>query len=559
MIVGGAAMIFLLIGPTTTEPAEPWLREASTEWGIVFRHHDGGAGDYHLPETMGSGVAIFDYDDDGDGDVLFLDGRALDGYTGETPRSRLFRNDLSLGGTFVDVTERSRLQIPGYATGIAIGDLDGDGVQDLVVTCVEDDRIYLGQRDGTFEDVTAKAGLGEARWSASAALADADGDGRLDLYVTGYVGTTYEAPRRCQIGELDERPGYCDPALFDGVADRFYRGRGDGTFIDRTEAAGLVVDTPGRGLGVVFTDLDGDGAPDLYVANDTDPNHFFRGQGDGTFEDRSLLSGTSHGDRGRPEAGMGVATGDFDGDRQLDLAVTNFDLETTAIYRGLGGGLFLDARHLSRAAEPSIGKLGFGVAFVDLDGDGSQDLVVANGHVSDHVGEMGHGIHYPQTNQLLQNRSGRFKALEAGFSGLTTERVSRGLAKGDLDLDGDPDLVFTNVDDVAEVYENRSGSSEQRLGVLLRGGPGGRGIGALIHLETDGRSQMQPVLAGDSYLSQSETRLLFGLGGARRVELEILWPNGLRQALRGVPPIANRMLVVGAPGDRAQTWNASSP
>ncbi|HEV2845899.1 MAG TPA: VCBS repeat-containing protein, partial [Thermoanaerobaculia bacterium] len=301
------------------------FREASKDWGIDFRHHHGGSGQRYMVETMVGGVVIFDFDNDGDEDVFFVDGGSLPGYKGEPPKSRLFRND---GGRFTDWTDRSGIKVTAYGNGGTAGDIDNDGDLDLFVTGLADDQLFRNNGDGTFTDVTAQAGVSDPLWSSSAAFADTDNDGDLDLYVTNYVDFTVANHKLC--GDAKRKlKGYCHPDEFKPYPDRFYRNRGNGTFEDATQAAGFG-GAVGPGLGVVFGDIDNDGWQDLYVANDNKPNFLFRNKGNGTFEDISLLSGTSVGEKGQPEAGMGVDMADYDGNGLLDIVVTNYELETNS-------------------------------------------------------------------------------------------------------------------------------------------------------------------------------------------------------------------------------------
>jgi enediyne biosynthesis protein E4 len=522
------------------------FREVSAAWGLSFRHHNGASGRLFLMETFGSGVVLFDYDGDGDPDVFFVDSGALPGYRGEPGRSRLYRNDG--GGRFREVTAAAGLTVAGYGMGATAGDVDGDGDLDLYVTAYGPNQLFRNEGDGTFTDVTAAAGAGEASWSSSAAFADADGDGDLDLYVADYVLFSLDSYPLCGEPESGLR-SYCHPEVFPGLPDRFYRNRGDGTFEDATAAAGFAA-ADGKGLGVIWGDLDGDGRPDLYVADDTTPNFLFHNRGDGTFEDLSLVSGTAFNAEGKAEAGMGVDLADLDGDGLPELVVTNFDLETNALYGNLGAGLFNDRRFLAQIAEPSRFRVGFGVAFADFDFDGDLDLAIANGHIIPTIERFPEkrGNSYRQPNQVLENLGGGRFRLVAG-SGLDAVRSSRGLAAGDLDGDGDVDLVVTNSDDAAEVYENVASSLGGALAVALRAGGGNTAaVGARVEVEAGAVRQAREVRTASSYLSQNEMVLRFGLGPAAKVDsLLIRWPDGRRQRLLGLPAGA-AVVVVEPPG-----------
>jgi hypothetical protein len=522
------------------------FREASEAWGLVFHHHHGGSGERYMVETVVGGVVLVDYDSDGDVDVFFVDGGALPGYRGETPRSLLFRNDGRAGDThgtprFVDVTGPSGLRVSGYGAGAVSGDDDGDGVPDLYVTQLGPDQLFRNQGDGTFADRTREAGLGNPDWGASATFFDADRDGDLDLYVVNYVDFTIATHKFCG-DRIRGIQGYCQPAAYEGVRDRLYVNRGGGTFVDGTEQAGLG-GTDHAGLGVVAGDLDGDGWPDLYVANDADPNFLFlnrRSKPDAPhFEDVSLLSGTAYDDHGRPEGGMGVDLGDVDGDGALDIVVTNFEVESNALYRNVGSGLFVDGRHLAGIADASLPMLAFGVALADLDQDGDLDLAVANGHILDNAAELRPQSRFEQPNQVLENLGGgRFRELfGTGFE--KPVRASRGLAAGDLDGDGDLDLVVVSSNERADVYENVTEAPGRWLEVDLRSEGANRlGVGARVELVAGGGDpspRVREVRTGSSYLSQHAITLHFGLAAAARGILKIRWPGGDLQRLEGLP------------------------
>jgi len=525
--------------------AEPRFREVAGEWGLAFRHHHGGAGQRYMVETMVGGVAILDFDLDGDEDVFFVDGGLLPGSTGEPPRSRLYRND---GGRFVDVIEASGIDVAGYGCGVVAGDVDGDGDLDLYVTAFGPNRLFLNRGDGTFREAGAVAGVADPLWSAGAAFADADGDGDLDLYVANYVDFALDNHKFCGDKASGTR-GYCTPVVYEPLPDRFYRNLGDGRFRDDTAAAGLVEPLGGgAGLGVAFADLTGDGHPDLYVANDLDANFVFVNRGDGTFEDVSLLSGAGHSDTGKAEAGMGVDLADVDGNGLLDVVVTNFELETNALYLSVGAGLFRDGRFAAGIAERSFMQLAFGVAFADFDLDGDEDLLVANGHVLDNPREMRSEGTYGQRNQIFaQGPAGRFREVED--VGLEAARPSRGLAVGDLDGDGDPDAAIVNSNDVAEVYESLAAGGNW-LALDLRDEGNTWAVGARVEVEHGGRRQLRVQRAGSSYLSHSSLTVRFGLGEAREAErVRVVWPGGRRSELRRVP-VNHRLRLVAPAASR---------
>jgi hypothetical protein len=527
------------------------LHDVAEAAGLSFVHDRGTSAGKHLAETMGAGAAWLDYDGDGWLDLYVVQSGPFPPAGTRPPgaANRLFRNLGPAGAgagrrlAFEDVTERAGVGDRGYGMGATAADVDGDGDTDLYVTNYGPDVLYENRGDGTFADATAAAGLGLDGWSSSAAFADADGDGDLDLYVTRYVDYPPERDLFCGDPETGERR-YCDPSLFDGATDRFYLNRGPsgeaGTFDDATAAAGLS-GANGRGLGVVFTDLDGDGRPDLYVANDETLNFLFRNRGPGaggavSFEDLSLLSGTAVNMEGKPEAGMGVVAADFDTDGDPDLAVTNFDVETNTYYENLGEMQFADRSAATGFGVPSFNHLGFGMVTTDLDGDGDLDVYVANGHIFERPNRP--EIGYAQRDQvLLGDGRGRFRelrcpSLEARLF------VGRGLAAGDPDRDGDPDLAIVNNGGPLQLLaSDLPGLAAGALGVRLRGAGGNpEAVGAAVTLVTSAARRTRWLTAGDSYQSSSERAVLFAVPDGETVTaLEVRWPSGERQRIVAPP------------------------
>ncbi len=505
--------------------------DVSRPAGVRFRHRHGGSGRKYMVETMGSGVCWFDADGDSRPDLYWVNGQPLPGDEGGGDyRSRLYRNRGD--GTFEDVTERAGVGSPGYGMGCAAGDVDGDGDLDLYVTCFGPDRLYLNRGDGRFEDATSKWGLGDPRWSSSAAFADYDRDGDLDLYVCNYVDFTIETHKYC--GE--RRPGYqayCHPDEYGGVADTLYRNDG-GRFTDVTRAAG-VHNPLGKGLGAVWGDYDSDGDPDLYVANDRTPNFLYRNNGDGTFGDVALLAGVAYGEDGQPQAGMGTDFGDYDGDGDLDIVVTNLDLENNNLYRNNGDGTFTDVALAAGVGGPSYLHVGFGAEFLDYDNDADLDLFVVNGHIIDNIALYRDHLTYPQLNLFMENDgAGRFVDRTAVLGAdLGEKRVGRGLAVADYDRDGDLDLALSRCGQEGVLLRNERASERAWLQIDLRGTRSNRfGVGARVEVRAGGRTQIEEVRAGSSYLSQSDLRLHFGLGEAARAEqVRVLWPSGAVQTL----------------------------
>ena len=532
----GLLGVAALASPATA--GEPVFRETGAAWGLEFHHNAGFSGRKYMVETMGGGVVLFDYDGDGDDDAFFVDGGILPGYEGPAPRSRLLRNDAGPEGPrFVDVTDESKIDFGGYGIGGVAGDVDHDGDLDLYVTAFGVNELYLNLSDGTFRAAGAERGVDDPSWSASAAFGDLDLDGDLDLYVTNYTDFSTTNHKLCSLGGEDggadsaggaPQRGYCHPDMYNGVPDRFYRNDGHGFFVDATAGSGL--DGPAEaGLGVVIGDLDGDRWPDVYVANDKDPNLLFRGVGNGRFEDESLLSGAAYDRGGAAEAGMGVELADLDGDGRQDLVVTNFALETNAFYRSAGDGVFLDRRFPSGLAPPSLQRLAFGVNALDADLDGDLDLFVANGHIQPEAKRIGEVGTYEQPNQLFENQGGgRFR--ERLDAGLDIVRTSRGSAVADLDLDGDLDIVVVNSNQPSEAYENRATGGWFAIGAS-RGTTGSASVvGTTVALTVDGRTQVRETRAGSSYLSQSTLTAFFGVGAVDRIERV-----AIRHPLRGRP------------------------
>ncbi|MEE9227170.1 MAG: CRTAC1 family protein, partial [Acidobacteriota bacterium] len=518
------------------------FREVTGPAGIRFRHSNGASGKKFMPETFGGGVCLLDYDADGDVDIYFVNSADLPGYRSPAPpRNSLYRNDGDW--KFVEVTGEAGVGDPGYGMGCTAGDYDNDGDTDLYVVNFGANVLYENLGNGRFREVTGPAGVGDSRWGASAAFADFDGDGNLDLFITNYLDYAVDRHRYCG----NYRKGYHSycPDAYDPAPDVLYRNRGDGSFEDVSVAAG-VADDNGKGLGVVWGDYDNDGDADLYVANDISPNFLYRNNGDGTFTDVALAAGVAYGEDGKVQAGMGTDFGDYDNDGNLDIFVTNFDSETNSLYRNSGNGVFSDQSFLSGLGEVSLRFLGFGTDFADFDNDGDLDLFVNNGHILDDIAQYNDAIGYEEPNQLFENLGdGRFRDASAiTGDAFRDERVGRGSATGDLDNDGDLDLVIVNLADGAQLYENIGGGGNHWLVVSLVGRESNRdGIGARIRLIAGSLEQVEEVRSGSSYLSQNDMRVHFGLGPATRADLlEIRWPSGRVERLRDLP--ADRFVIL---------------
>jgi hypothetical protein len=527
------------------------FRDAASGAGLRFQHVNGATGLYYLPEIMGAGGALFDLDGDGDLDVLLLQGGALDEKRPGSPAPpghRLFRNDLaaSSGGPkleFTDVTDRAGLVAGDYGMGAAVGDYDNDGDPDVYVTNYGPNRLYRNNGDGTLTDVTRAAGEGldDRRWSTSASFCDYDADGDLDLFVANYVDFTVADNKICHdpVGLRD----YCGPLQFRPMPDRLFRNNGDGSFTDVSDAAGMTK-ADGPGLGVVCADFNGDGRSDFYVANDAMANQLWINQGDGRFEDTALLAGAALNVDGVPEGSMGLAVGDPDDDGDLDIVVTNITRETHAFYRNLGRGHFEDVRLAAGLGAATAPYTGFGTDWFDYDNDGRLDLFIANGAVTILEALRGDPFPFHQKNQLFQSvGGGRFRDVtgEAGPAFQVSE-VSRGAAFGDVDNDGDVDVLVTNNGGPARLLLNQSLSPNSPrdpriprlhwLQVRLEGVEDNRqGLGARVGLlRKDGTTVWRWARTDGSYLSASDPRVHFGLGKQADFQAVFVeWPRGLRE------------------------------
>jgi hypothetical protein len=525
--------------------AEPLFVEAASSAGLMFTHVNGATGRFYIPELMGSGVALIDYDNDGDLDLFLVQGRSLDGGSGPGGRSeatsRLFRNDLSKAGGgrralhFTDVTARAGVGLLAYGMGTAVGDYDNDGDFDLFVTSFGPETLYRNNGDGTFTDVTSEAGVSDGLWSTSATFLDYDRDNDLDLFVANYLDFTIAGNKSCT--DALGAPDYCGPRAYRPVPDRLYRNEGNGRFSNVTEAAGISK-ADGAGLGVVAGDYNGDGWLDLYVANDATPNQLWINRRDGTFADEGLLSGAALNAAGNPEGSMGIASGDFDGDGDEDLFVTNLVGETFVLYRNDGRGNFEDVRGPSGLAPPTAASTGFGTDWFDYDNDGWPDLFVANGAVNGIEAQRGQPSPFRMKNQLFRNTGdGRFvEASTAAGPAFARAEISRGAAFGDIDNDGDTDIVVTNNNGPVRLLINQDGGNHW-LQVAADQGAGNRfGFGAWVGVERAGRPTLWRRIRTDgSYLSAGDPRVHVGLGPAAAFDAVIVqWPDGKRERWTGL-------------------------
>lgn len=511
--------------------------------GVNFTHSNGASPEKYLVETIGSGGLFFDYDNDGWIDIFLIDGGSLaDPVVARQARHRVFHNRGN--GTFQDVTGPSGIRQAGYGMGACAGDYDNDGWTDLYVTSFGPNTLYRNTGKGAFTDVTRTARVGSSSWSTSCAFADLDRDGQLDLFVTNYVAFKAADNPYCGNARLKTRL-YCHPITFQPLSNTVYRNTGKGIFSDVTGSSGVGAHS-GNGLGVVVADFDDDQWPDVFVANDSTPNFLFHRTGPWRFSEIALRSGVAVATDGKSRAGMGVDAGDYDGDGLLDLVVTNLDLEMHSLFRSLARGLFTYATPESGIGPATLPFVGFGVVFFDFDNDMQLDLAVANGHIMDNAPFVRPGATYAQRKLLFRNVAPRRFAdvSQLAGSGFTLEKVGRGLVSGDIDNDGDLDLLVTNNGQGADLLRNDGGNAGNALVVRTVGKQSNRdGIGARLRVTTGAQSQIREVRAGSSYLGQNDTRQHVGLGSHTRVDrLEIRWPSGRTDVLENVP--ANQIVTI---------------
>ncbi len=521
-------------GDVPARPAAVHFTDVTAAAGIRFQHTSGRSGRFYLPETLGAGCAFLDYNNDGEQDLFFVNSSRLPGFARRGPfYPALYRNDGR--GHFTDVTRQAGLAVDGYGLGVAVADYDGDGHEDLYLTALGPNHLFHNNGNGSFSDVTARAGVGDPRCSTSAAWLDYDRDGRLDLFVCNYCRWSPAINQVCP--DSTGRKHLCGPSYYQGTSSTLYHNQGDGTFADVTRKAGLE-NANGKALGVVVWDYDGDDWLDLGVAQDMEPNLLYRNNGDGTFAERGVEAGIALSSQGKPRAGMGIDTADTANDGREALLIGNNTAQGMAQFLPDTHGRFTDVADQTGLFQPSLPFLTFGLAFVDYDGDGRKDILAANGHIDENVALNGGGITFPQ-NLLAFHNAGDGKFVSAGDSlgpNFREKRLWRGLAVGDVDHDGDPDLLVSTCEGRPALLRNEGGNNSHWLQVkAVAAGQNREGIGTRVTITAGGTRQSGWIRSGSSYCSQNELTAFFGLGRAAVVEqLELRFPDGARQVARGV-------------------------
>ena len=533
------------VGPTgsapTTAVSSVTFKDITAAAGIRFVHNNGAFGKKYLPETMGPGVAFIDYDNDGWPDIFLVNGMDWPGHVTKHTTPKLYHNNHD--GTFTDVTHRAGLDVEMFGMGVAVGDYDNDGFDDLFVTAYGQSHLFHNNGNGTFTDVTVKAGLGGvSEFSTSAAFVDYDRDGKLDLVVGNYVQWSIEGDLYCTLDGKSK--SYCTPESYKGTAVRLWHNKGDGTFEDVTKKAGLGEPTS-KTLGVAVLDYDADGWPDLLLSNDTQPNKLYRNNGNGTFTEKAVVAGVAYAEDGIARAGMGVDAADYDHSGYPSLLITNFSNQMISLYHNEGKGLFVDEAPRSEIGRASLLTLGFGCFFFDYDLDGWPDVFVANGHIDPDIQRVQANVKYAMPPHLFRNTRARdgarnFEEVTAAMgAGFAAPIVARGAAYADVMNDGRLDLLIGTNGGAVHLFRNEAtdgSAANHSLRIKLVGTKSNRdGIGATARLTSGGDAQTQMLRSGSSYLSASELVMTFGLGSRDAAEaVEIRWPSGQVERLKNV-------------------------
>ena len=525
-------LICCVVTPSVADETTVRFTDQTQQAGIHFKHTNGASEEKYLPETMGAGGLFFDYNNDGHLDVYLVNSGTL----GPASEPHRHPNDMNIlyrnkgDGRFVDATVEAGLQQNhGYGMGCLAADYDNDGDADLYLTSFGRNQLYRNNGDGTFTDVTSHAGVGDGKWSVSASFGDFNLDGHLDLYVANYLDYQLETAHACFLEGVHI---YCGPHEYPGARDTLYQNNGNGTFTDVTTRA--MVRNAGKGLGVLFTDYNNDGYPDIFVANDAVPDFLYQNNKDGTFTDVAITAGVAYNSEGRATASMGIASGDYDNDGVQDLFVTNFSLEINSLFHNDNDGFYTMTTFEAGLADASFSKLGFGTQFIDADNNGRLELFVANGHVWDNVSEVTPSLSYRQQCQIFGNTgTGAFTDLsETAGRFFKRSVVARGVAVGDYNNDGAADILVTCCDEPPILLRNDS-QVHNYVKIRLVGTESNRdGIGTKVWVRTDEMTLFREVTCGGSYASGSEPTLLFGIGAQKTIQsIEVKWQSGHTQTL----------------------------
>ena len=524
--------------PTARLPGPIRFLDITASAGVHFRHHNGAFGKKYLPETMGSGVCVIDYDNDGWQDLFFVNSKDWPEHEREKPTSALYHNNGD--GTFTDVTQGSGLGIPMYGMGCAVGDFNNDGYDDIYITALDGNHLFRNLGKGRFADVTARAGVSNPGFATGAVWFDYDNDGKLDLFVSHYVDWSADKDQTCSLDGKSK--SYCTPELYKGQSAALFHNLGNGRFENVTTKAGLL-DSSSKSLGVVILDYDGDGWLDLFVANDTQPNKLYHNNHDGSFTESSFAAGVAFSEAGKARAGMGADAVDYDGSGRPGLVIGNFTNESISLYHNDGSGLFTDTAASSGLTDASASFLTFSTFFFDYDLDGLPDIFAVNGHVADDVSIVQPTVKYAEPPLLFRNRgNGKFENVSGKVgTALRQPMVGRGAAYLDFDRDGDLDLVVTTSNGPAKLFRNDNGNQNDVLRIKAVGTRSNRdAIGAKLTVKLqNGTRVSQMVKTGSSYLSQSELPITFGLGrpqAGKQVTLSISWPSGLKETFTEIQP-----------------------
>ncbi len=502
--------------------------DVTSQAGIRFLHNSGRSGKKYLPETLGSGCAFVDLDGDGWPDIVLVNGRDFTPH-GRRTTAALYRNNRD--GTFTDITAGSGLDVELYGMGIAVGDFDNDGRPDVYITALDGDHLFHNEGGGKFRDVTKVAGIDNASFGTSAAWFDYDRDGKLDLFVANYVQWDAKKDLWCSLDGSTK--SYCTPESYKGTRSRLYHNLGGGKFEDVAAKAG-VGDPTSKSLGVTVLDYNGDGWPDLFVSNDTQPNKLYRNNRNGTFTDEGMAAGVAYGEDGIARGAMGVDAADYDRSGRPHLLVGNFSNQMLGLYHNEGNGLFVDEAPSSAVGRASLLSLTFGVFFFDYDLDGYPDIFAANGHIEEEINRVQPKVTYKESPLLFHNRGDhKFENVSAQMgAAFSRPIVARGAAYADFDRDGDLDILISTNNGPAYLFRNDGGNRNHWLNLRLTGSRSNRdGIGAVVRVESAGGKQWQMLRSGSSYCSQSDLALTFGLGKDTAAAVEIVWPSGLVQKL----------------------------